>query len=186
MDGQDGLAGGLALLAALGISGVAAAHDAGDTLGLALVGGLLAFLVWNRPPASVFLGNGGAYAVGCVLAVLAASSARSAEGLLAIGLCLTVFGMEVVSTVLRRGWHPSMLAGDRSHAYDLLAARLASRERSTIWMWAGGAATAVAGVLVARSPMAVGIAVVIAAVIACAVAVRALWRGPQSELRRSW
>src|SRR5688500_5099642 len=78
VDGQDGLAGGLAAIAALGLAtvvAIAGGDPAEYATGLALAGSLTAFLAWNRPPARVFLGNGGAYAVGVLLAVLVATAA---------------------------------------------------------------------------------------------------------------
>jgi UDP-GlcNAc:undecaprenyl-phosphate GlcNAc-1-phosphate transferase len=57
-DGQDGLAGGLAAFAAIALSLIAGRE--GMPLGLALAGALSVFLLWNRPPARIFLGNGGA------------------------------------------------------------------------------------------------------------------------------
>ena len=73
VDGQDGLAGGLAALASLsmGVSAHILGVTPGLSLGLAVGGSLLVFLLWNAPPASLFLGNGGAYGVGIVLAAQA-------------------------------------------------------------------------------------------------------------------
>ncbi len=93
LDGQDGLAGGLAAGAALGLAGVAGpGTGGGPELGLALTGALIGFLVWNRPPARVFLGNGGAYAVGVLLAALTAGPAGTGwPGLLAAAAGMGVF-----------------------------------------------------------------------------------------------
>jgi UDP-GlcNAc:undecaprenyl-phosphate GlcNAc-1-phosphate transferase len=183
VDGQDGLATGLALIAASGISAIAATQGDVQAIGPALIGALLGFLLWNRPPASVFLGDGGAYAIGCMLAVLAVDSSRSWESLLGTFLCLGVLALEMVSTVIRRVFgRTPLLSGDRAHAYDLMAGRLRSRKRATAGMWAAGAFAAVLGWLVARSPLPVAIAVVAATVAAGSVAVVGLWR---TELRRS-
>ena len=69
LDGQDGLAAGACL-----VSAAAFAILGGDatTVGLALAGALGAFLVFNAPPARMYLGDGGAYLVGTVLATLPA------------------------------------------------------------------------------------------------------------------
>ena len=103
MDGQDGLAGGLGAIASLGLAGVVATVGVSTLLPLALAGGLLGFLVWNRPPARVFLGDGGAYAVGVFLAASTAqATAEGWHGLLAAGACLGVFAYELVATIVRR------------------------------------------------------------------------------------
>lgn len=155
IDGQDGLAGGLAAIASLGLAFLAG--DPGRALGLALAGGLAGFLLWNRPPARIFLGNGGAYAVGGLLATLAVEVTRvdGWRGLLASSLCLGVFAFELMATVGRRVRSGAPLAsGDRDHAYDLLARRLGSRAQSTLVFWGLGAVAvgAAAAVHVAPSP----------------------------------
>lgn len=66
MDGSDGLAGGMALIG-FGAYAIAAAF-AGDA-GLAVAAGILAgaalgFLIWNFPPARVFLGDAGSIPFG--------------------------------------------------------------------------------------------------------------------------
>ncbi|MGQ0668511.1 MAG: glycosyltransferase family 4 protein [Actinomycetota bacterium] len=145
LDGQDGLAGGLSAIAALGLVGLLASLGGSPLggLGLSMAGSLVAFLAWNRPPARIFLGNGGAYAVGAGLAVLAADAASlgGAGGLLAAGVCLGVLAFEVVFTVVRRAVSKeleSMATGDRKHSYDLLARRI-GRVRSTLVIWCVGA-----------------------------------------------
>jgi UDP-GlcNAc:undecaprenyl-phosphate GlcNAc-1-phosphate transferase len=179
VDGQDGLASGLALVGAAGVWAIAATQG----IGPAIVGALMGFLLWNRPPASVFLGDGGAYAVGCLLAVLAATSVDTWESLLGTVLCLGVFALELVSTVLRRvaGKRP-LLGGDRSHVYDRLATRLGSRERATAGMLIGGVVVSVFGWLVAQAQLRVAVAVVAASVPASWIAIRRLLPDP---LRRS-
>jgi UDP-GlcNAc:undecaprenyl-phosphate/decaprenyl-phosphate GlcNAc-1-phosphate transferase len=149
IDGQDGLAAGLGAIAALGLGMLA--DNEWRQLATATAGSLTGFLVWNRPPARIFLGNGGAYAVGVVLAALAAAvtDAEGVRGMLAAASCLGVFAFELGSTVTRRLSAGVPLAnGDRRHGYDVLAARLGSRTRSTLAVWAMGAVTAVVGVMI--------------------------------------
>ncbi len=98
-DGQDGLASGLALVAAFGLWAIADAPGDEAVISLAFMGALLGFLIWNRPPASVFLGDGGAYAIGGILIVIATRSSATWGSLLGSFLCLSVFALELVSTV---------------------------------------------------------------------------------------
>src|SRR5262245_6208000 len=71
VDGQDGLAGGLVVSASLGLSLALPADEVGIALlGFAVAGATLGFLIWNLPPARLFLGNNGAYALGTLLAVV--------------------------------------------------------------------------------------------------------------------
>lgn len=150
VDGQDGLAGGLALIGAAGLVGLEgwSAGDASWSVGVALAGALVAFLAWNRPPARIFLGNGGAYAVGTMLAVPAAVASRGWIGLAAGILCLGVFAFELMFTVVRRVRARSpVTAGDRGHSYDLAAFSLGGRTRSTLLFWGVGVLAAGAGLL---------------------------------------
>lgn len=72
MDGADGLAGGMAVFG-FGAYAVAAML-AGDGLiaqfGLCIVGGALAFLLFNFPPARIFLGDAGSISLGFLAATL--------------------------------------------------------------------------------------------------------------------
>jgi UDP-GlcNAc:undecaprenyl-phosphate GlcNAc-1-phosphate transferase len=136
MDGQDALVGLLALISSLGLTVLARAAgvDATALISFALAGGLGGFLLWNRPPARVFLGNGGAYAVGAVLGMLAwfVTAVGGLRGLLAAGACLGPFAFEVIFTVTRRiRGGDRVAAGDRLHSYDLVA-RTAGRPASTV------------------------------------------------------
>jgi UDP-GlcNAc:undecaprenyl-phosphate GlcNAc-1-phosphate transferase len=182
VDGQDGLAGGLAAIAALGLGGLAAGN--GDAIalavGLALAGSLLGFLPWNWPRARLFLGNGGAYAVGLLLAFLAARSVAMDGwgGLLAAGACLGVFALEVVFTVGRRVLSGgSITAGDRLHSYDLLA-RSTGRTRSTLSLWLLGLLAAGIGLVVGVVPLPAG------ALLTAGAAVGGSWWGLRLWARR--
>lgn len=122
IDGLDALAGGVALMSALGFA-IALDGDA-RTVALALAGGLAGFLVFNRPPAKIYLGDGGAYLVGTALAVLLSLAwARHRPLAASVGLLPLVASpvAELGFAVLRRlrsGRH--LFAGDRSHIYDQL------------------------------------------------------------------
>lgn len=174
MDGQDGLAAGLALVAALGLAGLAASGGGqmGGTLGLALAGALAAFLAWNFPPARMFLGNGGAYAVGVLLAAGALLGLGDGGwiGLLGAGTCLGVFAFELAHTLARRLLSRARVtAGDREHTYDVLAARV-GRTGSSVAMWAVGCAAAGLAFAVRALPPAAGAALVVAGVVAAGAA----------------
>jgi UDP-N-acetylmuramyl pentapeptide phosphotransferase/UDP-N-acetylglucosamine-1-phosphate transferase len=163
VDGQDGLAGGLSAVASLslGVSAHILGVPSGLSLGLAMGGSLLVFLIWNAPPASLFLGNGGAYGVGIVLAAQATGLVTvGPQGVIAAGIGLGFFAFELAATTIRRfASRGSLLTGDRRHSYDLLAARLGSRPRSTMALLAIGAACGGLGILAAAAPLAGAVAV---------------------------
>jgi UDP-GlcNAc:undecaprenyl-phosphate/decaprenyl-phosphate GlcNAc-1-phosphate transferase len=73
IDGYNGLAGGFAIIVLAAMAWVAG--QVGDMLvmsaALAMAGAVLGFLVWNWPGGRIFLGDGGAYLLGFLLAELA-------------------------------------------------------------------------------------------------------------------
>lgn len=120
MDGIDGLAGSQALCAALA-GGVLLWLS--DAPGLALASLTLAmssagFLVWNWPPAKIFMGDTGSGLLGYSFAVLALASAQSGALSALIWLILLApFVLDATLTLLRR-----MLRGEcwyQAHATHL-------------------------------------------------------------------
>jgi UDP-GlcNAc:undecaprenyl-phosphate GlcNAc-1-phosphate transferase len=73
IDGVDGLAGGIGLIASLayGFWLLAAGNIALALLAFVLAGALAAFLVFNSHPARIFMGDSGSLIIGAILAVLA-------------------------------------------------------------------------------------------------------------------
>jgi len=178
IDGQDGLAGGLGAIAALGLAALlAGASPPEAALGLALAGALAGFLLWNLPPARIFLGNGGAYAVGAILAVLAAMvvDADGARGIVPALLCLGVFLFDLGFTVARRVGRGGLASGDRLHSYDLLSAELGSRSKATLAFCAAGALTVGFALIADAMPPAAALVAAIAAASAAALWGWRLW-----------
>ncbi|MBP0590970.1 glycosyltransferase family 4 protein [Paraburkholderia sp. LEh10] len=72
IDGMNGLSSGISILIFASIAYVA--HDTGDwfvtSVAFTMIGAILGFVVWNYPVASIFIGDGGAYFVGFVIAEL--------------------------------------------------------------------------------------------------------------------
>ncbi len=97
IDGIDGLAGGVGIVAALSIATVAGLHQHSGTMvaALAIAGALAGFMVFNFPPASVFMGDEGALAVGLVLGVLSIQASRFGEGSLPARLAMPLLALMV-------------------------------------------------------------------------------------------
>jgi UDP-GlcNAc:undecaprenyl-phosphate GlcNAc-1-phosphate transferase len=154
IDGLDGLAGGTAAVAGVGFYVVLSGD--GATIAIALVAGLAAFLAFNRPPARVYLGDGGAYLVGTALAILFTFACRSNSGA-SFGAAALIVGyplVELVFTVVRRGLQGrSPLEGDRDHTYDQLHARGTSTSMAALACIAVQSVLVSVGIVVApRSP----------------------------------
>lgn len=95
IDGFDGLAAGLGLFMAvtLGIAGWLNEQRPVAMYAFTMAGALLGFLVFNFPPARIYLGDGGAYLIGFCIAALSLSSSN--KGSIAAVMLVTVVGLGV-------------------------------------------------------------------------------------------
>jgi UDP-GlcNAc:undecaprenyl-phosphate GlcNAc-1-phosphate transferase len=127
IDGLDGLAGGVSLIAAVVLLAVGRMYAVESVAVFAsgLIGFLLVFLYYNRPPARVFLGDSGSLQLGFYFAVISLvvpirsfTAAALYVPLLALGLPL----LETAAAFVRRtmAGRPVMKA-DRRHFFHLLA-----------------------------------------------------------------
>jgi phospho-N-acetylmuramoyl-pentapeptide-transferase len=97
-DGMDGLAGGLSAIAVLTIALLIPGAPAGEkVVALSLAGALVAFLVFNRHPARVFMGDTGALAIGYALAAMAVQQGF----ILLLPLVGLVFVLETLSVIIQ-------------------------------------------------------------------------------------
>ena len=107
IDGVDGLAGGVALIAA-GFAvaiGLVTAQNPMLIGAAALVGAVLGFLVFNKPPARIFMGDSGSLFLGTVLAVLpflAPDEAASALNIVPIVTLILVPVFDTAAAIIRR------------------------------------------------------------------------------------
>ena len=136
LDGLDALCGSVALVAAGSFGAILTGDPRLVAVAVALAGGVAGFLVYNVPPAKVFLGDGGSYLIGATAAGLLATawapgqSLGTAIGALALVALPTV---ELGLAVYRRARsRRSLFQGDRDHPYDHLVSR----------GWTPGSATA--------------------------------------------
>lgn len=103
IDGLDGLASGLAIIASLGMAGsIFFAGDCADILPyLVLAGACCGFLRYNFHPASVFLGDTGSMFIGLSIAVFPLLSGGSRMGIIpALGVPLLAMGVPIFDTML--------------------------------------------------------------------------------------
>ena len=97
-DGMDGLAGGLSVIAISAMTLLLPGAPAGErAVAMTLAGALVAFLIHNRYPARVFMGDTGALAIGYALAAMAIQ-----QGLLILlPLLALVFVLETLSVIIQ-------------------------------------------------------------------------------------
>lgn len=102
IDGVDGLAAGIALIASVGIgTSLVFRSSPGDVLLFAgFAGSCLGFLRYNYYPATVFLGDTGSLFIGFTLAALTISTSSKGPAVAAIGVPLLAVGVPLFDTVL--------------------------------------------------------------------------------------
>jgi UDP-GlcNAc:undecaprenyl-phosphate GlcNAc-1-phosphate transferase len=127
LDGADGLAAGVSGIIALGfIFSTPSQLDArARAWEFSLLGSCISFLLFNFPPARIFMGDSGSTVLGFILAVLSLNFYREESAnhisvlvpVLFAGVPLLDAAFAVLRR-LRRGISP--FTGDREHSYDLL------------------------------------------------------------------
>ena len=160
LDGLDGLAGMIGVILGTAFCAMALLNPVGGSIALVnacLVGALLGFLAYNRPPASVFLGDAGSLWVGLTLGFVAIHSGpgRGGEweaGALVLAAPIAVWAVpifDVVAAIVRRKLSGrSIYIADRGHLHHRLKANRNLSE-SRVLLTIGGlcAATATAAVV---------------------------------------
>jgi UDP-GlcNAc:undecaprenyl-phosphate/decaprenyl-phosphate GlcNAc-1-phosphate transferase len=162
IDGLDALCGSVTFAGAVGFGIVIENH--GRYLAVALAGSIAGFLVFNRPPARIYLGDGGSYLIGTTMAILLATCWGPGQNLhTGIGALALVLlpAAELLFAIVRR-WRAgtSLLAGDRDHPYDQLVRRGWSKTRAVALYAAVAVALSLAAVVASRSSTSIAIVIV--------------------------
>ena len=154
LDNMDGLASGVVILCgttvvvlALGVNGFAWDGELAVPLGLCFVAAVLGFWFYNRPPASIFMGDSGSLSIGYVLAALAVPSplndslglsmeAGTLAPILALVIPATVLAIPIFDTTLvtlTRTWRAQPASqGGRDHSSHRLVG-LGLSESTAVW-----------------------------------------------------
>ena len=126
MDGLDGLAGGVAAIVSAFFCAITFSQGSNFVYitSYALLAGALGFLVYNFPPARIFMGDVGSAFLGfsfAVLAIIAARYDRSHTSFLVMPLLLFNFIYDTFFTFIRRLLRGErVLEAHRTHLYQLL------------------------------------------------------------------
>jgi UDP-N-acetylmuramyl pentapeptide phosphotransferase/UDP-N-acetylglucosamine-1-phosphate transferase len=130
IDGYNGLAGGFAVivLAALALVAYQIGDDLVFSASLALSGALLGFLAWNWPGGKIFLGDGGAYFLGFIMAELSVLLvARNPAVSPWFPLLLMIYPIfETLYSIYRRKFKNNLSPGqpDNQHLHQLIHDRI--------------------------------------------------------------
>ena len=180
IDGLDGLAAGAAVIASAALSLVCLAEGRYDAAAVwaALGGGTAGFLVYNFPPASIFLGDTGSLLIGYTMAILAIESlAKSATAVvvlapvLALGLPVADLALAVLRRLLATGLG-SITRADQGHIHHRLLGDGMSHRGAVLLLYGVCAACGALAVLAVTAGRPATIAAVGAAALAIAVTAR--------------
>ncbi|KJS01666.1 MAG: hypothetical protein VR65_07905 [Desulfobulbaceae bacterium BRH_c16a] len=137
MDGIDGIAASETIFIAGGAASIIIITGGWSTgtliLLLLLIAACSGFLIWNWPPAKIFMGDVGSGFLGIILGFFAIMTMNNGE--MSFFTWLILFGaffVDATVTLIRRiftgqRWY----SAHRSHAYQILARRLGSHKRVT-------------------------------------------------------
>jgi UDP-N-acetylmuramyl pentapeptide phosphotransferase/UDP-N-acetylglucosamine-1-phosphate transferase len=169
MDGIDGFIGGVTLVNILFLA--ALAGEAGVFLP-ALAGATAGFLIWNINPASIFLGDSGAYFLGFTLAAVALYAPVPQEGWTPLGFvaCALVFTpllFDTAYTLVRRlltGTGKNIFSAHREHIYQRITPTTGMHRRTSNLYYGASVLAGFAALLVERGgvSMFAGIALTLA------------------------
>ncbi|MBC7898600.1 MAG: hypothetical protein H7070_00980 [Saprospiraceae bacterium] len=159
LDNMDGLAGGIAAIAALSLAiGFAVNGQGAEVLLICVfVGALAGFLIFNFNPASIFMGDCGSMFVGFLLAssVLLSETGGRSRGILSILavpvliLFVPIFDTTFV-TLLRKMWGRKASQGGRDHTSHRLVALGLSERSAVLMIYAFAAGAGLLSLLVSR------------------------------------
>ena len=158
IDGLDGLAGGVAIIALAAITGVGLILGNPSTpfYTVALIGALLGFLRYNWPEARLFMGDCGSLVVGFFLAVLSVKGSTDRQGvtyglvpIFALAYPLLDTGMAILRRWLRGA---PISRADRRHIHHQLGALGLSSMKALSVIYLATGIIAASGLLVNFAP----------------------------------
>lgn len=187
IDGLDGLAGGLALVAAVAVSWMLASSGAPSFLvAAALAGSLAGFLWFNLNPALIFMGDTGSLFVGFVLSAITMRAAQlaSADAFPVVPVLLLAVPLLDTFDAIRRRTSAAWAAADTAfefarnvrsrlfspdgmHVHHRLVRSGLSARRAVALLWFVAAGFALAACAVVRAPnLGLALAVVLLVILA--------------------
>jgi UDP-GlcNAc:undecaprenyl-phosphate GlcNAc-1-phosphate transferase len=169
LDNMDGLASGIAIIAAafLALSFVNSGQFTQALIMLIFAGGLLAFLVYNSNPASIFMGDCGSMFVGFFLAssaLINVSGGRSRSLLPVLAVPILILFIPIFDTtfvtVLRKLSGRAASQGGRDHTSHRLVALGMSERRAVLMLYGFAGLSGVLAILVQRARLDVSLAAI--------------------------
>jgi UDP-GlcNAc:undecaprenyl-phosphate GlcNAc-1-phosphate transferase len=151
IDGLDGLAAGIAAIAAA--SFLALAMDMNQAiaavLAASLIGGCIGFLRYNFNPASIYMGDSGALSIGFALGCVSLTGVMKSAAAISLVAPLLIIGVplfDTASAIIRRRRHGRPIyEADNGHIHHRLLHRGFSQRQTVLLIYAWSAALAIGG-----------------------------------------
>ncbi|MBS0209184.1 MAG: undecaprenyl/decaprenyl-phosphate alpha-N-acetylglucosaminyl 1-phosphate transferase [Planctomycetes bacterium] len=140
IDGADGVAAtvGIVLSFTIACMAITSGHLFEGVIALALVGSLFGFLVFNFPPATIFLGDAGSMMVGLLAGSLALRGAFKTPTSIAMLAPLAIWAVpafdSLLAVVRRRLTGRSIAVSDRGHLHHCLLRRGYGNRQMLVWV----------------------------------------------------
>ncbi len=155
IDGLDGLASGIALIAVLGMAGSLMFLGSPDQtlFHFAFAGALVGFLRYNYNPASIFLGDSGSMLIGYLVSTLPLATQTANSVLVSIGVPMLAMGVPIFDTslaILRRsirhlifkrenreaaaGDSGQVMTADHDHLHHRILRATGLSQKKTAWI----------------------------------------------------
>ena len=162
-DNLDGGAAGTVTVVTLGIFYIAynQGQESVSALAITTAGATLGFLIWNKQPAKIYMGDAGALFLGVVISVLTIrvnpgiQPSWKSLALMPILLAIPILDttIAVTSRIYRR---LSPLTGGKDHLSHRLVRKGLTQKTAAIALWAGSALFALLAIGIYNSPTSLG------------------------------
>ena len=184
LDNMDALSAGIGLIASLIFAGIMVVMVRTPTMSVALPlvllsGALMGFLFWNRPPASIFMGDCGSNLIGFLLATLTVTGtfyeSTGSRHVMLAPLCVMAVPLYDFCTVIliRLSQRRSPFHGDKSHFSHRLVELGMRPAHAVLTIHLTTAMTGLGGLLLYKVPDWEG-ATLVVALIFCVLAIIAI------------
>ena len=122
VDGLDGLAGSISIVILSALFNIAYANNDAYMMMLSgsFIAGLLAFMVYNWNPASIFMGDSGSLVLGFVIGMLVIKSAMYIHPVTVLFLIAVPLMDTIIVMVRRKRQGKSMFEADKTHLHHVL------------------------------------------------------------------
>lgn len=153
IDGLDGLAAGIATIVASTIFIFAITQNKADAaiLSLGIMGACIGFLIFNFPPAKIFMGDSGSLTLGFLLGIASLLATARTAAVVSMLVPLLAAGVPIIDTlsaiIRRKREHIPIDQADTGHIHHRLLKSGLSTKKTVLIMWGWTAFLSVCGIV---------------------------------------